>query len=452
MASINRRSFLAGTAATAFASLLRPGGAYAKGAAPTLIRGSKIFDGSSSELMMGMDVLIEDGRFTRIGANLSAPDGAQVIDADGRTLMPGLTDAHWHVMHAHIASMQIFVNDIGYLTLAGAESAEATLMRGFTTIRDAGGPVFGIKKMIDEGRFLGPRIYPSGAYITQTSGHGDFRFPTAMPREQGRALLDGELMAWTAIADGIPEVLRRVRENLMRGATQIKVMAGGGVASLSDPLDVRQYTFEEMKAAVDAAATWNTYVMVHAYSDVAVHGALEAGVQSIEHGQMITEETAALIKEKDAWLSLQPLLNDEDRVPFPEDSFENQKFLEMTAGTEKAYELAKKFDLKVAFGTDLQNGAAIAATQGKALTKLTRWYEPWEVLRMATSANYQLFKMCGQRDPYPGENGVIKQGALADMLLVDGNPLENIQLIADPETNFVVIMKDGVIYKNTLEV
>ncbi|MCY1719956.1 amidohydrolase family protein [Prolixibacteraceae bacterium Z1-6] len=426
--------------------------AHAQDEKVTLITNAKIFDGTN-KLVEGKDVLIRGNKIVQIasGIMITQDENSTIIDAAGKTLMPGLTDAHWHTMHAHIASMQILVNDIGYLTLVGAEAAEATLMRGFTTVRDVGGPVFGIKKMIDEGRCVGPRIYASGAYITQTSGHGDFRFPTVMTRKDGRELLDQEIMGWTLIADGVPQVQRRVRENLMRGATQIKVMAGGGVASLSDPLDVRQYTLGEMKAAVETAATWNTYVCVHAYSDVAVRGALDAGVQCIEHGQMITEETAKLIKEKDAWLCLQPLLNDEDRIPFPEGSFEQQKFLTMTEGTEKAYSLAKKYDLKVAFGTDLQNGAAIAAKQGKSMAKLTRWYEPWEILKMATSTNYELFKMCGPRDPYPGENGVIKEGALADLLLVDGNPLENLDLVADPEKNFVVIMKDGKIYKNTLK-
>ncbi|WP_238946965.1 hypothetical protein [Seongchinamella unica] len=147
---------------------------------------------------------------------------------------------------------------------------------------------------------------------------------------------------------------------------------------------------------------------------------------------------------------MQPLLNDEDRIPFHDGSFEQQKFLAMIDGTEKAYELAKKYDLKVAFGEDLQNGAEIAAKQGKSLAKLKIWYEPWELLKMATSTNYQLFKQSGARDPYPGENGVIKEGALADILLVDGNPLMDVDLIADPENNFVVILKDGRIYKNTL--
>jgi len=455
MANINRRTSVAGAVATQLVAVLVAGSLSAQVVVAqeperTLITNARIFSGTSPDLSDTMSVLVEGNKITKIGASIAAPQGATVIDAAGKTLMPGLTDAHWHTMHAHIASMQIFVNDIGYLTLVGAEAAEATLMRGFTSVRDVGGPVFGIKKMIDEGRIAGPRIYPSGAYITQTSGHGDFRFPTVMTRKDGRELLDGEMMGWTKIADGVPQVMRRVRENLMSGATQIKVMAGGGVASLSDPLDVRQYTLEEMKAAVEVAATWNTYVCVHAYSDVAVRGALEAGVQSIEHGQMITEDTAKLIKEHDAWLCLQPLLNDEDAVPFPDGSFEQEKFLKMTAGTEEAYELASKYDLKVAFGSDLQNGAAIAATQGKALAKLKRWYEPWEVLKMATSTNYELFKMCGPRDPYPGENGVIKEGALADMLLVDGNPLENIDLISDPDKNFVMIMKDGKIYKNTL--
>ncbi|WP_427982583.1 amidohydrolase family protein [Agarivorans sp.] len=417
----------------------------------TLFTNVNVFDGVHEKLIQNANVVVTGNIISNVSTEPLAVAGGKVIDGGGRTLMPGLTDAHFHIMHAHIPSMQVLVNDLGYLTLVGAEAAEATLMRGFTTVRDLGGPVFGIKKIIDEGRYIGPRIYPSGAYITQTSGHGDFRSPTSIPRKEGRELLDAEMMAWTSIADGVPQVLRRVRENLMRGASQIKVMAGGGIASHSDPLDVRQYTFDEMKAAVDAAASWNTYVAVHAYSDVAVRGALEAGVQSIEHGQMISEDTAKLIKKKDAWLCLQPFLDDEDAaLPFPEGSLEQLKYQAVSKGTEKAYQLAKKYDLKVAFGTDLQNNAATAAKQGKVLAKLTRWYEPWEVLKMATSTNYQLFKMSGLRDPYPGMNGVIKEGALADILLVDGNPLQDIELIANPEKNFVLIMKDGKIYKNTL--
>ncbi len=178
--------------------------------------------------------------------------------------------------------------------------------------------------------------------------------------------------------------------------------------------------------------------------------ALRAGVKSIEHGLMIDEETAQMIKEADAWVCMQPILDDEDAIPFPDGSFESIKYHQLVSGTPVAYELAKQYGLKMGFGTDTQNDPPLADRQGAQLAKLTQWFEPWEVLRIATSRNYELFKMVGPRDPYPGKNGVIEEDALADLILVDGNPLEDINLIADPENNFVLIMKDGKIYKNTV--
>jgi len=416
-----------------------------------LITNAKVFDGQNEKLAEGIDVLVEGNKITKIANSITAPDGAMVIDAKGATLMPGLTDAHWHTIQTNLTNDEALSSDLDYITLAAAVGAEQALMRGFTTIRDVGGPVFGLKKMIDAGVYKGPRIYPSGAYITQTSGHADFRSHLEVPRSYARDLIPQERMGIMVVADGVPQVTQRVRENLMKGASQIKVLAGGGVASPSDPLDVAQYTQAELKAAVEVAETWNTYVMVHAYTAKAVQNALHAGVKCIEHGQMIDEETAKMIKKANAWVSMQPFLDDQDAIPFPAGSFSARKYQQLVSGTDNAYNLAKKYNLKVAFGTDTQNDAKLAARQGAQLAKLTRWYKPWEVLRMATSVNQQLFKLSGPRDPYPGKNGVVEEGALADLLLVDGNPLENINLIADPDKNFVVIMKDGKIYKNIVK-
>jgi len=258
--------------------------------------------------------------------------------------------------------------------------------------------------------------------------------------------------ALTMVADGVPEVMKRTREVLRMGASQIKLAAGGGVSSSFDPLDVRQYTFEELKAAVEVAATWNTYVMVHAYTPEAVQMAIEAGVRSIEHGHMLDEPTAMLMAEHGVWWSLQPFLDDEDAIPFPEGSASRKKQLQMVAGTDTAYRLAKKHKIKMAFGTDVLFDPTLAAKNGKQLAKLKRWHSNYEVLKMATHDNAQLLKLCGPRDPYPeGDLGIVKEGAYADLVLVDGNPLENIDLVADPAQNFVVIMKDGKIYKNTAQ-
>jgi imidazolonepropionase-like amidohydrolase len=189
---------------------------------------------------------------------------------------------------------------------------------------------------------------------------------------------------------------------------------------------------------------------VHVFTDDAVQTALRAGVVSIEHGNLLRDETFEMMAEKGAWLSMQPILNDEDAIPFPEGSFQQEKFIQVTDGTSRGIELAKKYGVKVAFGTDCLFDPELARKQGKLLAKLQRWYTPFEALKMATHDNAQLVKLCGPRDPYPGKLGVVEEGALADLILVDGNPLENIDLVVDPDSNFKVIMKDGQVYKNTV--
>jgi imidazolonepropionase-like amidohydrolase len=363
--------------------------------------------------------------------------------------MPGLIDAHVHMMFSVIPLQVALLADVGYINLLAGKEAEATLMRGFTTVRDMGGPVFGLKRAIDQGVIVGPRIYPSGAFISQTSGHGDFRFPYEVPRTIGDPLSRLEKIGASAIADGVDAVLLRTREQLMMGASQIKVMAGGGVASPYDPLDVSQYTEAEIHAAVAAAEDWNTYVAVHAYTPRAIRTAVAAGVKCIEHGHLIDEPTAKLLADKGIWWSLQPFLEDED-LPVMATADGRQKLMQMVSGTDNAYKLAKKYKIKTAWGTDVLFDQKLAARQGAQLTKLIRWYSPAEILKMATGDNAQLLALSGPRNPYPGKLGVIEEGAIADLLLVDGDPVANINLIADPGKNFLVIMKGGKIYKNTV--
>ena len=316
-------------------------------------------------------------------------------------------------------------------------------------MRDLGGPVFGLKRAIDEGVVIGPRIYPSGAFISQTSGHGDFRFSFEVPRQPGGPLSYTEVIGVAAIADSPDEVRLRAREQLRAGASQIKLMAGGGVASPYNPIESTQYTEPEIRAAVEAAENWGTYVTVHAYTPRAIRQAIAAGVKCIDHGQLIDEPTAQLMAEKGIWWSLQPFLDDEDAPPLA-NPVSQKKALEVFAGTDNAYKLAKKYKIKTAFGTDILFDAKLTTRQGAILAKLVRWYTPAEVLKMATADNGELMALSGFINPYPGKLGVVEQGALADLLLVDGNPLENIKLIEDPDKNFLVIMKDGTIYKNTM--
>jgi imidazolonepropionase-like amidohydrolase len=420
--------------------------------ASTVFQNVRIFDGTGSQLSGPLHVLVRGNRIERISSTPIASDrraDTVLIDSGGRTLMPGLIDMHWHTMMVRPTVAQMLTGDVGHLNfMAGAEAAD-TLMRGFTTIRDLGGPAFGLKRAIDDGTVIGPRIYPSGAIISVTSGHGDFRQPFEVPRVLGAPQSRGEQVGAAMIADSPDEVRVRVREQLMQGASQIKLTAGGGVASPHSPLDAITFTEAELRAAVEAASNWGTYVTVHAYTPESIQRSIAAGVKCIEHGHLMDEPTARLIAEKGVWLSMQAL-PDELAEAFPPGSFERQKATEVFAGTDTTYKLAKKYKIKTAWGTDVLFSRALAQRQGALLTKLVRWYTPAEVLKMATATNAELLALSGNRDPYPGKLGVVEEGALADLLLVDGNPIEDIKLIEDPGKNFVVIMKGGKIYKNTL--
>lgn len=423
-----------------------------KSPAVTLFQNVRIFPGKGSELSGPSHVLVRGNLIEKISTQPISTDrlgNLVIIDAAGRTLMPGLIDAHTHMMFANLPQMVLMTNDITYSAVVAAKGANEMLMRGLTSGRDVGGPIFGLKRAIDHGVVPGPRIWPSGATISQTAGHGDFRLPSDFPSRPGDHSFAERVNA-TAIADGVPAVLQRAREQLAMGASQIKVMAGGGVASLYDPLDVTQYTSAEMRAAVDVAANWGTYVTVRAYTPSAVRQAVEAGVKCIEHGQLLDEATIKWLADKDVWLSLQPFLDDEDAIPFPAESLNRAKQLQMTRGTENAYLWAKRHHVKLAWGTDTLFDPKLASRQNAQLAKLVRWYTPAEVLTMATSTNAELLAMSGPRNPYPGKLGLVEEGALADLLLVDGNPLDNLTLIENPEQNFLVIMKDGKIYKNHL--
>jgi imidazolonepropionase-like amidohydrolase len=431
--------------------------AHPQAAAPaeqpvTFFQNVRIFDGKSAALSSAMNVLVRGTTIEKISEDTPPTDliaNAKVIAGGGRTLMPGLIDMHWHTMMVRPTPAALLAGDIGHLNLLAGAEARDTLLRGFTTVRDLGGPAFGLKSAIDEGTVVGPRIYPSGAIITVTSGHGDFRQPFELPRVLGKPQSRGEQTGAAMIADSPDEVRVRVREQLLLGATQIKLTAGGGVASPHSPLDASTFTEAELRSAVEAAANWGTYVTVHAYTPASIQRAIAAGVKCIEHGHLMDDETAKLIAEKGIWLSTQPF-PDEMADGFPAGSQERAKAFQVLAGTDRTFELAKKYKIKTAFGTDILFSAKLAQRQGELLAKLVRWYTPAEALAMATGTNAELLALSGKRNPYPGKLGVVEEGALADLLLVDGDPLANIKLLEDPGKTLLVIMKDGKIYKNTL--
>lgn len=416
-----------------------------------LFENVRVFDGKSDRLTAPVNVLVAGNTIQSISAGpITAPAGSKVtrIAGRGRTLMPGLIDNHVHIVMTASTQAEMINPKTTFASIEGkgAEEARQMLLRGFTTVRDLGGPSFGIKRAIDSGKAIGPRIYPSGAMISQTSGHGDSRLSTERSRRFFGKPSIGEELGFNFIADGRDEVLTATRENLRLGASQIKVMAGGGAATAYDPLDVTQYTLDELKAAVEAADDWNTYVTVHAYTVKSVRRSLDAGVKVIEHGQLLDEDTIKLLAEKGAFLSLQAL----DPAPPTAEANVREKKDEVIRGTDNAFKWAKQHKVKLLWGTDFLFLPAQNQNQARDILQLKQWFTPAQALKLVTHDNAQVFALSGPRNPYPGKLGVVEQGALADLLLVNGDPLANLDLIAD-QRNLVVIMKDGKLYKNSAQ-
>jgi imidazolonepropionase-like amidohydrolase len=347
-AQLSRRGFVAGAGAS-IAALGLPGRARAQAATepprPIVFTNFLLFDGKPGGVREGLRLLVEGGRIKSVAAGgQPAPEGARTIDCGGRVVMPGLIDAHWHSVFAALPVSSLFAADVGYIFLAASAEAERTLMRGFTTVRDLGGPSFPLKQAIDEGIVLGPRIYPCGAMITTTGGHGDLRPLQDIPRSPGGPLSPMEETGGAMIADSADEVRLRVREQLLQGASQIKLVGGGGVSSPRTSLDMTTFSEPELRAGVESAADWNTYVAVHAYAPQTIQRAIAAGAQCIEHAHLMDELTAKLMADKDIWLSIQPFLGDEDTGVLTGQSRINQ--LQVFAGTDTAYALAKAHKIK----------------------------------------------------------------------------------------------------------
>ncbi len=459
-----------------------------------LIKNVNIFDGENEKLLEGYDVLVVKNLIKKIDKNiqiassyeidvktggLKVKSGAhandfsvsgdqtvmvyepekdvkkevtvKVIDGGGRTLIPGLIDAHWHTTYASTPATILLMNqgDMPEVAILSMTAAEETLLRGFTTVRDMGGNCFAIKKLIDSGQYPGHRILPSGPFMSPTAGHADhYKVPTETPRDK-RFLNYWEQNMMAMTSDGVDEVRLRTRDILKYGATQIKICTGGGVSSLYDPLDVSEYSMDEVKAAVEEATNYNTYLASHVMTDRGVRASVEAGVMSIEHGFFASRETLELMKEKGAWLSPQPM-KPEDMVWA--NPISAAKYKQVPDAVAALYPMAKEVGVNIAFGTDQLLDASKAHQQSDYLVRLGEWFTPYETLRKATSENARFLEMSGPRHPYQeGPLGVVKEGAYADLIIVDGNPLENLELVGDPGKNFVLIMKDGRVYKNTIE-
>lgn len=417
-----------------------------------VIKNANVFNGVDEQLLKNVDLLIENNLITQIG-KVDDSNAEQIIDAEGKTVMPGLIDAHVHI------TLSAGFNELDGMTreeiaIRSARISEEMLMRGFTTIRDVAGNTLGLKNSIDKGYAKGPRILPCMAAISQTCGHSDYRQNQAQERlTSGHE--DSPLMKTGAfkVADGRAEVLKAVREQLFMGASQIKVMAGGGASSTFDPLDTLQYTLDEMKAAVEAASDYGTYVAAHIHTAPAMKRAAEAGVMSFEHATIMDDEIAQIVKEKGIWLVpsyFTSSLIAERKIPLPnEETY--RKTERVGKAMFKSAELIKKYDIQnLAFGTDCVGKANVHESQMQELGAIEKTFDTITALRMATSNCGRLFELSTYKHPYQeGKLGQIVEGAYADLLIVDGNPLEGVDCVMKDETK-KVIMKDGVVYKNTL--
>ena len=406
----------------------------------TLFRHGRIFDGTGEELLEDVEVLVEGARIVEVSDVPIRSGTAEVVDIRGRTLMPGLIDAHFHAIAASPDLGAVEHMPPSLIAQHARANLEATLKRGFTTVRDAAGADYGLSRAIEAGLVAGPRLFYSGHALSQTGGHGDFR-----SYESGPAICSCGLGArhFSTVADGVPEVRRAAREELRRGATQIKIMGSGGVSSPSDPISNLQYSEEEIRAAVWEAHSWGTYVMAHVYTPEAIRRCVEYGVRSVEHANLIDAGTAAFAAERGAFVvptlaTYESLGRRGAALGLPRVSLD--KLGTVSDAGVASLEILRDAGVKTGFGTDL-----LGAMHEDQLTEFgirARVLPSAEILRQATSVNAELLGRSG-------ELGTVAPGALADLIVVDGDPLADLGVLSGQGERIDLVMKDGRVFKRT---
>ena len=409
----------------------------------TLLRNCTMFDPRSGTLTPQASVLIAEDRITEVSDQSLAAPGADIIDLGGRVLMPGLIDCHVHVNAVRVGSGLAAnrVLPVSFIAAAASNIMRGMLMRGFTSVRDAGGADRGLRDAVEQDLFTGPRLFISGRAISQTGGHGDFRERIDTPDLCGCSQFTSGI---GRVADGIPAVQQAVRDEIRLGANQIKIMASGGVASAADPVHFLQYSRGELDAIVDEAQRADTYVMGHAYTPAAISRAVEAGVRTIEHGNLIDAATAALMAKNGAYLvptlvTFKALATHGGSLGFPPDMLAKLSSI-VEVGT-RSLRLAYAAGVKMAYGTDLLG--ELHKYQSEEFLIRAEVLPALEVLRSATTIAAEVLRM-------EGRLGVIAAGAFADLVVVDGNPLDNLGLLQEQGTYLPCIIKGGRVVKNTL--
>jgi len=400
--------------------------------AAVLVRGADVLDVDAGEYLEGNDVLAVDGRIAEVGPGLSAPDGARVVDAAGLRVLPGLIDGHVHVtaVTADLSALPTWAPS--YVAAHTARVVRGMLERGFTTVRDVGGADFGIAQAQAEGLVSGPRVVFGGKSLSQTGGHGDVRGPGQRATEEPACCA-----SLGRVADGVDAVRTAARDELRRGAHHLKVMAGGGVASPTDRIDSTQYSLEELRAVVEEAEAANRYVAAHAYTARAVNRALEVGIRSIEHGNLIDDRSVELLLERDAFLvptlvTYWALKAEGREHGLSADSWAKVDTV-LDAGL-GALERAARAGVRIVFGSDLLGG--MHRHQAREFRIRSEVQPPLDVLRSATTVAADLLRRTG-------ELGVVAPGAHADLLLVDGDPMADIGVLAEPDRHLRAVVQGG---------
>jgi imidazolonepropionase-like amidohydrolase len=406
----------------------------------TILKNAVLVDGTSAERRGPYDVTIEDGLIREVGERLVA-SGATVVELGGRTLMPGLTDAHVHIVANSLSLSAIDELPPSIVALSAGQSLKGMLMRGFTTVRDAGGADWGYASAVETGLVPGPRLLTSGRALSQTGGHGDLR--SRHPDSGMGCACAGRAPIFARIADGVPAVRQAARDELRLGAAQIKIMASGGVASPADPVWMLQYADDEIAAIVAEARAWRTYVMAHAFTPEAISRAVGLGVRSIEHGNLLNPASAGDMARANAFLvptlsTAEALIKHGKALGFPDASLAKLNEIPWLAKGVESLSIAKAAGVKTGFGTDLLG--PLQKFQGREFLIRSEVLSAFEIIAQATTVNAELFNMAGKI-------GVVAPGAHADLLVIDGDPLADIGILAEPETRMVGIMKAGAFVK-----
>ena len=406
-----------------------------------LLTHAQVLDPVQGQLRDDLCVVVEGNRIREVSDREPKLKDVLRIDVGGRVLMPGLIDAHVHVYATHLNQAQTRDMPLTLMTAYAFQRMKGMLDRGFTTVRDTAGGDFGIRKAVESGLCAGPRLFVPGKGISMTGGHGDMRhrLDHSDPCDCASAL-----NMLTRIADGPVEVRRAVRDEMRKGANFIKVFTSGGVGSPNDPLDGRQFSTEELRAAVDEAAGWNTYVTAHSYTARATQHAVANGVRCIEHGNLIDRQTAELMAKQSVYMVPTLVCYEESALHGKElglSATVMEKLRIVNEGGIQMLEICKQAGVKMGYGTDLMG--ELHTAQSREFLIRSQVLSSAEIIASATTVNAELLGMSGQL-------GVIQEGAIADLLVVNGNPLRDLGLLQEQGRHLSLIMKDGALYKNLL--